>query len=1002
MRTKIPFLLFSLLLLSGMLTAQSRAVIGTVTSSDDGQPLIGVNILVVGSSVGTITDTDGRYTLELPDGADLLQFSYTGFQPQEVSVGLQSRIDVIMAPGELLEEVVVIGYGAQKKVNLTGAVSVVQGEEITKRPVFQTSNALQGISPGVTVRTFGGGPGDDGGEVRIRGLGTLNNNDPLVLIDGVVGAFSDVDPNNIESISVLKDAASAAIYGSRASGGVILITTKRAKAGGFSVTYDGYVGVQSPVDLPEYLDATEFLKLYNKASVNSTGNPQHQEAFINDYAANHSRDPDHFPDVDWEKETLVKNPRQQFHSLSINAGSDRVRVLGVLGFQDQQGLIQNSEYQRYAVRLNTDIKASDRMRFFADLNLKLSDDQEPGSGEGGIFIAMNRIWPTLPALYSDGSWGEGWNGDNPLALSKASGLDKTKTNLAILNLGFNFQPLKGWNIDATYAPRLETDFRKRHVKRIEYLDIDTKNIIATNPNITSLFESYNRNLDTYGKLQTSYEQTIHKLTYKILAGVDQTLLRTDNFSASRVGFAFPDFGELNAGSEDLKDNSGSASELALLSYFGRLNLNWSEKYLFEANFRYDGTSRFAEGNRWGFFPSLSVGWRVSEEPFLQNLDAVDNLKFRFSWGQLGNQNTNGRYPTTSSINLNQAVVFSNGGPQGAASIAALVNPLLTWETTTQTDFGMDLGLFNNKLEVVFDYYWRYTNDILISLPVPQTSGFSSIQENAAEVENKGWDLGVNFNDRKGDFNYSLGFNLSDVRNKVLNLLETGPYISGFQIIQEGEEMNSIFGFQSDGFFQNQAEIDAHAKQFGVLRPGDIRYVDQNSDGVINAEDRVIIGSRIPRWTYGANLNFGYKGLDLSVFLQGIGRYNGYQSSHAAWPFENSGSGKAQIRHADTWSTDNPNARYPNWYIATNGNNYQRSSFWATDASYFKLKNFVLGYTFPQQFAGNKYFKKLRVYISGQNVITLDKMEGFDPESPLGDANFYPQVSVYTFGVNANF
>ncbi|MEZ4773236.1 MAG: TonB-dependent receptor [Bacteroidia bacterium] len=979
-----------------------QTVKGVVNASETGEPLVGATVLVQGTQNGVLTDNAGAFSIAVPDANSTLIVSYLGYARQEIVLNGQSNITISMVSDQsTLDEVVVVGYATQKKVNLTGAVSVVNGGEISKRPVLQTSNALQGMSPGVTVRTFGGGPGDDGGEVRIRGLGTLNNNDPLVLIDGVVGSFTDVDPSNIESISILKDAASAAIYGSRASGGVVLITTKRG-SDGFSVTYNGYAGIQVPVDQPEYLGPVEFLRLFNKASINSTGAPAYEDAFINSYLANNAADPDHFPITDWQKLAMRENPLQQQHSVSFNAGSDRSKILGTLLYMNQQGLLENSEFQRYGFRLNSDVKATDQISFFADLNLKFSDDYEPNGGEGSLFQSIARIYPTAPSIYSDGSWGQGWNGDNPVARARDGGVNNTKTNLAIINLGVNIEPVKGLVFTGSFAPRMQTDFQKNFRQRIAFLDVDSKDLITAAPATSYMYEAYNRALDIYLKGLVSYENHIGGLNYQAMLGYDQTLLRTDNFFASRDGFDFPDFQELNAGSEELRDNGGSAGELALRSYFGRVNFNLKERYLLEANFRYDGTSRFIGENQWGFFPSLSAGWRISEESFLKSVTWVNNLKLRASWGQLGNQNTSSRYPTVSSINLNQNVVLANNAFFGAASIAALSNPNLRWETTTQTDIGIDIGLFNSKLDIVFDYYIRDTRDILIDLPVPETSGFSSVVENAARVENKGWDFGIIYNNKIGDFRYSIGGNISDVRNRVLDLFNTGPYINGLQIIQEGEEMNSIFGYEAAGFFQTAEEITNHATQFGALVPGDIKYVDQNSDGIINAADRVIIGSRIPRYTYSSTIELGYKGFDLSIFLQGIGKYNGYQNSHAAWPFQNSGSAKAQVRHTDTWSPDNPDARYPNWYLNTTTNNYNTSSFWMTDASYLKVKNVVLGYNFPQAMLENTPINRARIYMSGQNVFSFDKMEGFDPESPLGDANFYPQVAVYAVGVNLTF
>jgi TonB-linked SusC/RagA family outer membrane protein len=990
------FLLFNFIAVDAV--AQTITVTGKVLSLD-GKPLELVTVQVKESTEGTVTNAAGEFSLNTKEAAVLI-FSAVGFKPME-EIASSTPLFVTLEPQMVsLDQVVVVGYGRQKKVNLTGAVSVVSGAELAKRPVFNTTVALQGSLPGVTVSQFNGVPGANA-QIRIRGLGTLGDNDPLVLIDGVVASIGDVDPNNIETISVLKDAASASIYGSRAAGGVILITTKRGKSGRMKVDYDAFYGVQQPMDKPKYLDAVGFMKMYNEALTNEGAAPRFTDDYINSYLANNAKDPDRFPNTDWQKATFTKGLQQQ-HNITLNGGSDRIRLLAALNYMNQDGIVENSGFKRYSLRLNADYQASEKLSFQFDMNLRRDNTTLPSIGYSELFRQVYRVPPIYAAKYSDGSWGPGWEGGNPLAYAEASGVNSTTGNHALMNLQANYTPVKGLNINLNYAPKFYSDFVANNLRKIDYYNFDSKALFLSNPNKNSLSNAHTNSLTNYLRAQANYTKEFKWLDLSVLVGAEQTDSRSQGFNAYRELTLFPELTQLNAYPSLNQSVGGDASSWALRSYYGRLNFVFSDKYLLELNSRYDGSSRFAEDfRRFGFFPSFSAGWILSKESFLEGVKWLSLLKLRASWGALGNQNI-GNYPYISAFNLGQGVF--NGNIVSAASQTVAANREITWESTKVLNFGFDAGFFADRLNVEFDYYEKNTDDILLTLPIPSITGLSPAVQNAGKVENKGWDLQVRYNDRIGkDFRFGITGVLSDVRNRVLDLKGTGPFISGFQITQEGQEMNAIYGLQAAGLFQTQEEIQGQATQFGTVKPGDIKYVDQNKDGAINAADRVIIGSRIPRYTYSANLFFDYKGFDVTLFFQGVGKYNGLQIQDAAWAFFNAG-GVRDI-HLDRWSPtktpeENAKATYPRFFIAQQ-NNTQTSSYWLDDASYLKLKTVAIGYTLPATLLQKTPFSLFKVYVSGQNVFSWDKVPGYDPEAPLGNPWNYPQVSSFVAGVRVS-
>ena len=924
-------------------------------------------------------------------------FSYVGYQSREVALGSQTSLDLELTPSDnTLNEVVVVGYGTQKKVNVTGAVASVSSQELTRRPVGQTSSALQGMMPGVTVTQRSGRPGGDAGSIRIRGVGTIGNADPLVLIDNIEGSINSIDPNLIESVTVLKDAASASIYGSRAANGVILVTTKRAKASRIAMSYNNYVGWQTPTNLPRMAGAIDHMLLTNEAYVNVGRAPLYADDLINRYRTEGATNRDLYPDTDWQGQVLTGSGLQQSHFFSINGGSEKIRFLTSAGYFDQKGIIENSGFRRYTLRNNTDIQLSDKLSARADLQLVAATTIEPGRGSETVFHWMNRIPANQIGINANGTWGDGWNGDNPIAMSRDGGIRKNNSPYVMLNAALVYVPVRGLTAEVAYSPKYALSIDKNFIKSVQaYKPDGTLSFLA--PARSSLTEATSRSMYNTLRATLTYDKVYGGHGVKILAGFSREDFRNDNVTGSREGFLLPDYQVLNAGASDLQRSSGGASEWALQSVFGRINYDFKQKYLLEANARYDGSSRFSKGHKYGFFPSVSAGWRISQEAFMQPLAAaINELKIRASWGQLGNQNIQGgNYPFMSSLQFGPYTL----GKQivNVVALNTLANDAISWETTEMTDVGMDAVLFS-RLSVTADYYYKKTRDILLDLDIPAIIGLNKPYQNAGIVENRGWKLGLNYRGAVRDFRYDIGFNISDVKNRVVDL--RGVNQVGTLANREGYPIQSIYGLQAEGLFQTADEVAAHAQQFGIIKPGDIKYRDQNGDGLINGNDNVVLGSTIPRFTYGSTLNASYKGLSLNILLQGVGRADGMLYEQGIMPFFLGGT--VQQQHKDHWTPEHTNAVFPRLAFSE-ANNEKISSFWLRNAAYLRLKNIQLGYTLPGSFTQRIGISMLRVFANGQNLLTFDRFwDGYDVESPVGTGSSYPQVKMYSFGIDVNF
>lgn len=984
---------------------KNQMVTGKVVDAK-GEPVIGATIMEKGTTNGTITDFDGNFTLNVSDNA-VLEVSYIGYKHQSFNARAGKNLSItLQEDSEILDEVVVVGYGTQKKVNLTGAVETVKGDIISKQPVAQASQALIGAVPGLTAIQESGQPGEDKASLRIRGMGSISaSNDPLILIDGVEGDINSIDGNDIENISVLKDAASAAIYGSRASNGVILVTTKRGKEGKMSINYKNYFGWSNPTNLPSYLGALDYLKY--------TGSDQET---IDAYREGMKTNPDKYPDTDWVDLLFSETNFQQYHNINVNGGSDKAKVLASISFTDQGANIVNYGFKRYNGRFNSDFKISDKFDINFDLSFSRSDQKSSNATLEQIVRETFRIAPIYPAIYSDGSWADGFSGGNPIAQVRAGGYSKKTHNEFRGLLKLNYHPFDGFNVSFMYAPSYEDVYTKRASKTFEQvIDFDTKTIRKKgDPN--SFTQTNERPFNQSLNFVVSYSKDIKDHSISALAGYELVKYNYETFSAGRQYYILQDYEVINAGSEEYDYNSGTATQNALVSYFGRINYGYKNRYLLEANIRRDASSRFAKGNRVGIFPSFSAGWRLSEEPFLKNASNLSNLKIRASWGELGNQEIGNDFPYTSSISLDDAKYLIGGKIVNGAVQKIMANKDIKWETTATTNIGFDLGLFNQRLTLIADYYIRKTKDILLNIPVPAVTGLEAPIQNVGNVENRGWDLTLGWEDRVSDFNYGIRLNVSDVKNEVTNLGGSNTIINGNSIIQLGSPINSIYGYETIGIFQNEEEIKNAPTQFGTLKPGNLRYKDQltvdtdgdgifdSGDGIINADDRVILGNPFPRYSYGIDLNAGYKGFDLAISMQGVGKRDVLLGGDLVYPLFN--AGKIQEWHVkECWSQDNTNAKFPILEATSFGSNdVQASSTWLFNASYLRVKNITVGYTIPRHLLSKVGINNLRLYFSGQNLLTFDKLpKGIDPLIPNDSQGaIYPISKSFTFGLDVSF
>jgi TonB-linked SusC/RagA family outer membrane protein len=1005
---------YCLLFTAGHAVAQSK-LHGKVTDQT-GELLPGVTIVIKDTQTGTTTDANGAYQLTSPSQSGVLVFSFMGNQSKELSYNGSGEYNVQLLPdARNLSELVVVGYGTQKKVNLTGSVSVVNGEQLKSRQVASTSLALQGSVPGLTITQQSGAPGGDAGTIRIRGIGSINaGQNPLILVDNVEMSLDAIDPNNIESISVLKDAAAAAIYGARAANGVILITTKRG-ASGIAVSYNAYLTKQTPTDLPKRVNALDHMRYWDIAQVNS-GLPA---AFTSQIEAYQQYGPDNFTrfNTDWKKLVMTGNGLMHNHNLNISGGNDRVKVYASGSFLNQNGLTANTDYQRSDFRFNTDIAVTKKLSASMDLVLNRSDRDYPGQGTPETIIRRALAYPaTAPGRFDTGEWGEGWSNVNPAAQAEDGGFSRSITDSRIIKGSLIYKPVEGLELLATFSNNFYTTSARTLVKQYSIYTADAANNTLTFvnawPSPNSLTDNSSRNSQNLFRAQSTYTRAFGKHNFTVLAGFATEDFNQTTINTYRPNLLSTDRPYLNSGDPQGQSMSGGAASYSMVSAYGRVNYNYAEKYLFEVNGRWDASSRFQKENWWKLFPSVSAGWRVSEEEFWKSSalsSVVNDVKLRGSYGSLGNQNLDGYYPAyaTFATGSGNNYYFNNVVNAGYA-IARAANPGIKWETSRIGDVGVDVGLWKNKLTLGLDYFQRDIVDMLQTITVPSYVGLSSPYVNVGTMRNRGWELAASFRDQINDFKYQASLSFSDVKNTLIDNNAT-PYISGARIQQEGYALNSYYGYRALGLFQSADEVASAPFHYANTKAGDIRYADISGadgkpDGKIDNYDRVVLGNSFPRFEYSLNLSAQYKGFDLTAFFQGVGKRDNYLSGSAAQPFYSAAfQGSMFDYQTDYWSPENTGAAYPRLTANSIGNNYVASSYWIKSSAYLRMKNLVVGYTIPKTLTEKVKIKSARLYVSGQNLFTWDKFfPGFDPEQIDTGGEFYPIMRTYSVGVNINF
>lgn len=985
----------------------TRRVTGTIVDAS-GVPVIGANVMVKGTTIGTITDMDGKFTLEVPKGA-ILQISYIGYIDQTVSVGEQNVFNVALKEDtQRLDEVVVVGYGVQKKVSTTNAVAQLKGEELTVRPTSNAQQILQGLSPGLTITDAGGSPGRSSATIRVRGVTTLTttendvtigSNDPLVLVDGVEQRFDDINMNDIESISVLKDAASAAIYGSRAANGVILVTTKRAKSGEVNVKYNGFFSLASPQNKPKHMGLEDYMRYQNLAYVNSGAEPKYSEEYIQEYVNASDRLKYPLPNVYMDE--MYRVAPMIDNNISISGGSKSFKGLLSLRHKNEEGILSSYDNKVTSMRINTDFKKK-IFSFSADADFRYNYSAEPIANVIN-YIYHGSQW-AVPR-YPDGTYGLSPQGNNPMILNDIAGQSKLRKYYFVGNLKMDVDILPFLKVSAQYSAKVTNDVQKDFSNAYKILDYYDQSVVKKNVDKNSLKEiRRNENEQTFTGLLNFYK-TFGNHDVNVLLGYSQIVNKNNYLEGYKEYFYSNDLVSMDMGGEDNRKISGYDHAWGLRSFFGRVNYNFKERYLLEFNGRWDGSSRFVGSGVYAFFPSASAAWRISQEQFWNKDNwLISDLKIRASWGKTGNQAIPlyEFYPALVSYNYAYNNEIQTGYIQKKMS-----NPDLTWETTTQTDIGLDAYFLNNKLSMTFDYYNKVTDGILLTLPIPGAIGLEAPLQNAGSVLNRGVELMISWHDSFKEFNYNISANFAYNKNEITDLAGTGPYkttssTDPMTIRAEGLPIDSHWGYLTDGLFQTQEEVDNYPTLFANTKPGDVKYVDLNGDGQITPEDMTYLGNTFPKYTFGLNGSISYKGFELFMQWQGAADVD-VRLSGALSEMGNQEGFTHEIYANNVWTPEHTDARFPR-PVKFDLRNCQSSDRVIFDGSYLRLKTLQLSYNLPVDWTRKFYVQRAKLSVTATNLLTFSALNewNLDPEFPSGRAAYYPQSSVYSLGVNLEF
>lgn len=997
---------------------QSRKVTGTV-KDQNGEPVIGANVSVKGTAIGTITDIDGNFTLEVPDNASIL-VSYIGYVPQEIKSGNKNLFNfVLKEDSQNLDEVVVVGYGTQKKINLTGAVASISGDDMIKRPVANASAMLQGLMPGVGVVQKNGQPGAGNIDVQIRGMGTFSDagSSPLILIDGVEGNMNDLEPNTIQSVSVLKDAASASIYGSRAANGVILVTTKDgSNAGGkLTVSYNFNYGIQKPTKMLDVVsNSADYMEAWNTYVRNynyGVDIPARQYSKEDIEKYRNGTDPVLYPNFNWS-DYIINSAPMQNHNINVSGG-DKTRYNLSLGYLNQEGTMDAFYYKRYNAALNVVSDVNSRLKLGVNVKMKKGLTGAPMSGSVGYYMNTLAQAPTYRPTLPDGS-GRYTKSAFPFEDMRANPYyeqqekkSKTDDYNVMAQTWFDYKILDGlhWHVKGAvdYTTSTNSSFVSESARYLYFYHSGEPVNYTSSELSKSKEETFYKNLHTY----LNYDKRFGIHSVGAMFGYNCEDNNYNLLKGYRRGYVSSFTPELNAGEADGQTNEGKSNAWAMQSLFGRLTYGFMDKYLLEFNMRYDGTSRLAPETRWGFFPSFSAAWRITEEKFMESTKSwLTNLKLRGSWGKLGNQNI-GLYPYQALLNLGYTYSFDGENLSQGVAQTALNNYDIKWETTTTTNLGLDVSLFN-KLSLTLDVYKKKTSDILRNAQVNYLVGLNAPVINDGIMQNTGYDLEVRWQDRVEsgilkDLNYGITFVASGFKNKLVRF---GAKEDGSSVIrEEGRPWNTFYLLQVDGIFQTKEEIANSPKQFGEnTLPGMLKFKDMNGDNVINNDDRVPIEDGVfPKCTYSFALNAEYKGFDMYAFFQGMAGSKTYTSGWAfgLQPFIN-GCAPTWEQLENAWTPENHSNTMV--MIGDPVSFNHPSTYTLYNNSYLRLKTFQMGYSLPKSLISKVGLNRFRIYFSGDNLLTFTKYKGMDPEKAVGEGVFvqYPQNKVISFGCNVEF
>ena len=1000
--------------------AETVTLTGKITDSS-GEPVIGANIMLKGTSVGTISDVDGRFSLTGVERGSVLVISYIGYKDQEVVAERNNLSVVLEEDAALLDEVVVVGYGTMKKKDLTGAISVLDDKQLSRQSTTMVSQQLQGAMPGVQVTRSSSMPGASA-TIKVRGITTISDSDPLIIVDGIsVPSIDDVNSADIEQITVLKDAASAAIYGSRAAAGVILITTKNAKDGDVDISYNGEFSLQQPTSKVKTVGIIDYMNMFNEYKWNDTDNApgseysQYEKDYIDSYLENNRLDPANYPNTDWDELMLNKVAPRHKHTLVMNYGNDKIQSRASLGYEKSKAIYDHYNFEQYRGRVKNHFNFSKMWN--ADVDFSFTHNLRNTPQTSLVIKHASKAPGIYPAVNPDGSIASGQKGANEYAKLREGGSIQKRSSTVQGKIALDFRPVEGLSISGVVAPLFIYSKTKDFSKKIPYYDANEPGVVQgyiSGHESTSLTESRSERIEWSKQLLLNYENSFaSKHNVNFMLGYEDFTYNLENLSAGSDQFELNNFPYLDLGNKNYLSNSGDATTYAYRSYFGRLAYNFGNRYYVQANMRADGSSRFHKDNRWGFFPSASLGWVVTGEKFMEDVptSALSYLKLRGSFGTLGNERIGNYYPYQASVSFSDAVFVDSSGNLVSGMTGAQVDYAvrdISWETTYTWDIGLDATFLDDRLSLTADYYYKKTKDMLLEVKIPSFMGYGNPNQNAGDMTTRGWELRVAWHDQVGDFGYGASFNVSDYTSKMGDL--SGTVFLGDQIIREGSEYNEWYGYVSDGLFQTQEEVDNSALLISSNKPGDVKYKDISGpdgvpDGKIDATyDKVLLGSSLPHYMFGGTLDFSYKNFAVSVMFNGVGKQKSRMPIEMVQPFEGKWLSPPAMLKGNYWSVyntpeQNLAARYPRLSESSLDANYAMSDFWLFNGAYFRLQNVNISYTLPKKLLKPTMLKDVRFYLSGQDLFTIDHYPaGWDPEAAVSTYI----ARTFTLGVDIKF